>query len=87
MYFVCLIVKMNYFSNVNYLKKCCFKYVKSLGISLKQFNTAFSQAIKQQAAYKQARYDRFNEIIHRANQPDCYVYVLACDVVTIGSVL
>lgn len=76
MYFVCLIVKMNYFSNVNYLKKGCFKYVKSLGISLKQFNTAFSQAIKQQAAYKQARYERFNEIIHRANQPGCYVYVL-----------
>ncbi|WP_392559658.1 acyl-CoA dehydratase activase-related protein [Orbus mooreae] len=65
------------FTDLKLLKKGCFDYLKSLGVTKAQFEQAFDNAIKEQAHYKKQLYQKANEVIQAAKQSGRYVYILA----------
>lgn len=65
------------FSNDKVLKKACFAYLSSLGISEPVFNQAFNQALKEREATKKALRDNQKEIFDKAVQANKLVFVVA----------
>lgn len=65
------------FTDLKLLKKGCFEYLKTLGVTKAQFEHAFAKALDEQAHYKQQLYKKANEVINAAKASGRYVYILA----------
>lgn len=65
------------FSNDNALKKACFAYVSSLGISRAIFNNAFDKAIKERNTVKKQLRDKQKELLDKAVGDNEMVFIVA----------
>lgn len=65
------------FTDIQLLKKACFRYLKQFGVTKKVFQKAFKNAIRQQNTVKKQLLNKGSEIIERAKQDNRFVVVLA----------
>ncbi|WP_392562210.1 acyl-CoA dehydratase activase-related protein [Orbus sturtevantii] len=65
------------FTDLKLLKKGCFVYLQSLGITKSLFEKAFAKAINEQASYKQALYQKAIQVINNSKESGRDVFILA----------
>ena len=66
------------FSDYKVMKRACYKYLLSLGISKKVFNRAFKKALDEHARTKQQLIDKQQQLLNDAiSNKDKYIFVVA----------